>query len=188
VLSIGLQLTETLQHHLKLSSESARSRAVELLRMVGIAEPERRLKQYPHHFSGGMRQRVMIAMALACEPKLIIADEPTTALDVTIQAQILELMKDLTRRLHHTQPRRGRPLCRPRQCHVCRPYRRKWLGARHLLPPTPSLYPRTASIRAAHGPRTQRAPRSGARTAAGPDTFACWLRVPAEVPVRSREM
>ncbi|MDH3670514.1 MAG: ABC transporter ATP-binding protein [Gammaproteobacteria bacterium] len=99
VLTIGLQLTETLQHHLGMTGEKAEARAVELLGMVGISDPERRLKQYPHHFSGGMRQRVMIALALSCEPKLIIADEPTTALDVTIQAQILELMKDLTKRL-----------------------------------------------------------------------------------------
>lgn len=99
VLTIGLQLTETLQHHLGMSDEDSHARALELLGMVGISEPERRLAQYPHHLSGGMRQRVMIAIALACEPKLIIADEPTTALDVTIQAQILELMKELTRRL-----------------------------------------------------------------------------------------
>ncbi len=99
VLTIGRQLTETLQQHLNMSSEQATARATELLGMVGISEPARRLRQYPHHLSGGMRQRVMIAMALCCEPKLIIADEPTTALDVTIQAQILELMKDLTRRL-----------------------------------------------------------------------------------------
>ena len=99
VLSIGLQLTETLQHHLGLSSAQALKRAAELLEMVGISEPKRRLAQFPHHLSGGMRQRVMIALALSCEPKLIIADEPTTALDVTIQAQILELMKDLTKRL-----------------------------------------------------------------------------------------
>jgi oligopeptide/dipeptide ABC transporter ATP-binding protein len=99
VLTIGRQLTETLQQHLNMSREQADARAIELLGLVGIAEPERRLKQYPHHLSGGMRQRVMIAMALCCEPKLIIADEPTTALDVTIQAQILELMKNLTRRL-----------------------------------------------------------------------------------------
>jgi len=99
VLTIGRQLTETLQQHLNMSSEEAIARAIELLGMVGISDPARRLKQYPHHLSGGMRQRVMIAMALCCEPKLIIADEPTTALDVTIQAQILELMKDLTRRL-----------------------------------------------------------------------------------------
>ena len=100
VLSIGLQLTETLVTHLEITQEAAQRRAVELLEMVGISEPNRRLDQYPHHLSGGMRQRVMIAMALSCEPKLIIADEPTTALDVTIQAQILELMKDLTRKLN----------------------------------------------------------------------------------------
>ena len=99
VLTIGRQITETLEQHMGIDRQEADARAVELLGMVGISDAERRLKQYPHHFSGGMRQRVMIAMALSCEPKLIIADEPTTALDVTIQAQILELMKDLTRRL-----------------------------------------------------------------------------------------
>jgi len=98
VLTIGLQLCETMELHLKLTRDEARARAVELLGMVGISEPERRLRQYPHHLSGGMRQRVMIALALSCRPKLIIADEPTTALDVTIQAQILELMKELTKR------------------------------------------------------------------------------------------
>src|SRR5688500_10423032 len=99
VLSIGRQLTEGLEIHLKMTPSEARARAVELLGMVGIPDPARRLAQYPHHFSGGMRQRMMIAMALACDPALILADEPTTALDVTIQAQILELMKDLSRRL-----------------------------------------------------------------------------------------
>ena len=98
VLSIGRQLTEGLEIHLGLSPTEARGRAAELLGMVGIPDPERRLSQYPHQFSGGMRQRMMIAMALACKPSLILADEPTTALDVTIQAQILELMKDLSRR------------------------------------------------------------------------------------------
>lgn len=99
VLTIGMQLTETMLAHTDISEANAFKRATELLGMVGISEPERRLAQYPHHLSGGMRQRVMIAMALSCEPKLIIADEPTTALDVTIQAQILELMKNLTREL-----------------------------------------------------------------------------------------
>ena len=99
VLTIGRQITETLEHHLKLSDVAARARAVELMEQVGIADPQRRLSQYPHQLSGGMRQRVMIAIAIACHPKLIIADEPTTALDVTIQAQILELLKGLTRQL-----------------------------------------------------------------------------------------
>jgi oligopeptide/dipeptide ABC transporter ATP-binding protein len=98
VLSIGRQLTEGLEIHLGMTPADARRRAIELLGMVGIPDAERRLSQYPHQFSGGMRQRMMIAMALACKPSLILADEPTTALDVTIQAQILELMKDLSRR------------------------------------------------------------------------------------------
>ena len=99
VLSIGRQLTETVEIHLGMTPAQARARAVELLGLVGIPDPARRLAQYPHQFSGGMRQRIMIAMALSCNPPLILADEPTTALDVTIQAQILELMKDLSRRL-----------------------------------------------------------------------------------------
>jgi peptide/nickel transport system ATP-binding protein len=99
VLTIGLQLMEPLLIHLDMSQEQARTRAIELLTLVGITDPASRLRQYPHELSGGMRQRVMIAIGLACNPKLLIADEPTTALDVTIQAQILELMKDLSRRL-----------------------------------------------------------------------------------------
>jgi oligopeptide/dipeptide ABC transporter ATP-binding protein len=99
VLTIGRQITETLEQHRRADRAAAHRRAVELLGLVGIADPARRLKQYPHQLSGGMRQRVMIAIAIACDPKLIIADEPTTALDVTIQAQILELMSGLTRRL-----------------------------------------------------------------------------------------
>ncbi len=99
VLTIGFQIMEPLLIHLAMTQEQARARALELLKMVGIPDPERRLDQYPHQFSGGMRQRVMIAIALSCSPKLIIADEPTTALDVTIQAQILKLMKDLSRDL-----------------------------------------------------------------------------------------
>jgi len=99
ILTIGRQIMEPLRLHLKMSVEQAQARAIELLTLVGISDPEERLKQYPHNFSGGMRQRVMIAIGLSCNPKLLIADEPTTALDVTIQAQILELMKSLTERL-----------------------------------------------------------------------------------------
>jgi len=99
VLTVGRQLTEPPEIHLGMTPAQSRARAVELLGMVGISDPERRLQQYPHQFSGGMRQRMMIAMSMACDPALIIADEPTTALDVTIQAQILELMKGLSRKL-----------------------------------------------------------------------------------------
>ena len=100
VLTIGRQLTESLELHLKLSGAEARNRATELLGMVGIPAAGKRLDDYPHQFSGGMRQRVMIAMALSCNPELLIADEPTTALDVTIQAQILELINRLKRELN----------------------------------------------------------------------------------------
>src|SRR5882724_9931957 len=99
VLTIGRQLTESLEIHLGMTAEQARARAGEILGLVGIADADRRLRQYPHQFSGGMRQRIMIAMALSCNPALILADEPTTALDVTIQAQILELLKSLSRKL-----------------------------------------------------------------------------------------
>ena len=99
VFSIGYQIEEAIKLHTDLKGEAARKRAAELLSLVGITEPEKRLSQYPHEHSGGMRQRVMIAMALACEPDILIADEPTTALDVTIQAQILELMQELQKKL-----------------------------------------------------------------------------------------
>jgi oligopeptide/dipeptide ABC transporter ATP-binding protein len=97
VMRTGMQIGEVLETHRKMKRKAARERAMELMRMVGIPDPKRRLDAYPHEMSGGMAQRVMIAMALACEPELLIADEPTTALDVTIQAQILDLMRRLQR-------------------------------------------------------------------------------------------
>ena len=99
VLSVGRQIGETLRLHEGLSAQEAEKRSIAMLNLVGIPEAARRVKEYPHQLSGGMRQRVMIAMALACNPQLLIADEPTTALDVTIQAQILDLMRDLKKRV-----------------------------------------------------------------------------------------
>src|ERR687896_192636 len=98
-MKIGRQITESLKEHLGLSGQRAKERAIELLTLVGIPNPEDRVKQYPHQFSGGMRQRVVIAIALACDPQILIADEPSTALDVTIQAQILELLRELQEQL-----------------------------------------------------------------------------------------
>ncbi|WP_077307146.1 ABC transporter ATP-binding protein [Terribacillus halophilus] len=94
-LTVGDQLTEGLKQHTSISTDSAKQKAIDMLRLVGITDPESRFKQYPHQFSGGMRQRIVIAMALICEPDLLIADEPTTALDVTIQAQIMELFSEI---------------------------------------------------------------------------------------------
>ncbi|CAI8011736.1 Oligopeptide transport ATP-binding protein AppF [Geodia barretti] len=102
VLTLDRQLTETIQLHMGKSRDEARRDAIELLARVGISDPDQRIRQYPHQFSGGMRQRVMIAMALSCNPRLIIADEPTTALDVTIQAQIINLLEDLQERYNLT--------------------------------------------------------------------------------------
>jgi peptide/nickel transport system ATP-binding protein len=99
VLTVGRQIGETLRMHQGFDKQAAEARALEMLTLVGIPEPVRRMREYPHQLSGGMRQRVMIAISLACSPKLLIADEPTTALDVTIQAQILQLMLDLKRRV-----------------------------------------------------------------------------------------
>lgn len=99
-MKVGRQITEGLIKHQNMSRQEAHERGIELLKLVGIPNPERRINQYPHEFSGGMRQRVMIAIALSCNPKILIADEPTTALDVTIQAQILDLLKDIQKKMN----------------------------------------------------------------------------------------
>ena len=129
---------------------AARQRAIELLAAVSIPEPEQRVHDYPHQLSGGLRQRALIAIALACNPALVIADEPTTALDVTIQAQILDLLRDLQKRAgpgaapHHTRPRRRRGDGRPRRGDVRRADRRGGLGRANFSRPEASIYARPA--------------------------------------------
>ena len=169
VLTVGRQITETLEQHRGMDRAAALQRAEALLVLVGIAEPARRLKQYPHQLSGGMRQRVMIAIALACDPKLIIADEPTTALDVTIQAQILELMKALTRDLGialiiitHNLGVVARYANRVNVMYAG-PHRRMRTGGGNLSRPAASLHDGAAALGAAAGSAAAGAARSGAR-------------------------
>ena len=190
VLSIGRQLTEATQTHLGLTRSAAHARAVELLQLVGIAEPERRLKQYPHHLSGGMRQRAMIAMALSCKPELIIADEPTTALDVTIQAQILHLMQDLCRRLDvalviitHNLGVVARYADRVNVMYA-RSHRRTGHGGRPLPRAEPSLHDRPAQFGAAPGSPARCAVRTDTGQSAGPAGPAVGLHVSAAVQAR----
>ena len=125
VITVGRQITEPIRLHMKLDQKAAEARAIELLRRVGIPDPDKRMQTYPHQLSGGMRQRVMICMALSCNPKLLIADEPTTALDVTIQAQILDLIRsirDTERTRFCSSPMTWRCCgnCASRHRHVCR--------------------------------------------------------------------
>ena len=167
VFTVGRQIGEVLRTHLGLSRREARDRAIELLRIVRVPAPERRVDEYPHQLSGGMRQRVMIAMAIACDPKLLIADEPTTALDLTTQAGILDLMRDIRDTLrdgdHHDHPRprdRRRPR-RPRARALCRPQGRGGARARHVRRPAAPLHDRPARRdppRRRHRPEAARDP------------------------------
>ena len=191
VLTIGRQITETLEEHRGTERRGgARAAPLELLRLVGISDAERRLRQYPHQLSGGMRQRVMIAIALACDPKLIIADEPTTALDVTIQAQILELMQSLTKRLGvaliiitHNLGVVARYAQRVNVMYAGRIVESG--SADGPLPqPAPSLYDRAVALGAAARPAAPGAARSDRGLAARSDAAPTGLLVPAALPLR----
>ena len=159
VYTIGAQLMEALRVHEKIPKAQAMERVKEILELVGITNVERRVKQYPHELSGGMRQRVMIAMGMICKPKILIADEPTTALDVTIQAQILELMKSLQKKTHMGIIFITHNLGVVAElCHkVCVMYAGKLVeqggGGRHLLPPRPPLHRGPAALHAPGGRR-----------------------------------
>ena len=190
VLTIGRQIAETIVLHQKVGRREALERAVESLRLVQIAEPERRVGEYPHQLSGGMRQRVMIAMALACNPELLIADEPTTALDVTIQAQILELLRGLQERLgmgdrpHHARPRRRRRDLRSRRRDVRRSQGRGSADGRSLRPRR-AIRTRAALMASMPSLEHQRrAPGRDPRPRAGAARPRPRLRVRAALPAR----
>ena len=185
VLTVGEQIAEAIEtHHPEMRSEAHRARTIELLDIVGVPIPEARFDQYPHEFSGGMRQRAMIAMAIANEPQLLIADEPTTALDVTIQAQIIEVLKKAAggdaRRDHpdHARPRPRRRARRPRRRHVRRPGRRDGRRAHDLRRAAPPLHDRPAEQPAAARAATDDVLVADPGPAAEHDHAAAGLRVP----------
>ena len=186
VYTVGDQIAEALEvHHRDIGKQAARARAVELLELVGIAQPERRARSFPHELSGGERQRVVIAIAIANDPDLLICDEPTTALDVTVQAQILERAQDRTRRHrrgradHHPRPRGGRRVRRPRTGDVRGPRRRDRRRRRAVPRPPNALHRRAARLGAAAG-------RPAGRTAgADPGCAAVDGGAAAGLPVRA---
>ena len=185
VFTVGDQIAEGVRLHQHLSKHDSWNKAIEMLRLVRIPDPDRRVKEYPHQMSGGMRQRVMIAMALSCNPQLLIADEPTTALDVTIQAQILELLNQLKSDLgmavmpHHPRSRGGGRHGGPGGGHVRRSSGRGGVGPGPLRTPAPSVYPGSAGVDPPHreggaAPASASDPRHGA----GPPGSAAGLQVP----------
>ena len=191
-MTVGKQIAEAVLLHRDVNREQAMDRAAEVLDLVGMPRARERINEYPHQFSGGMRQRVMIAMALACEPKLLIADEPTTALDVTIQKQILELIDDLRQRLGmsvilvtHDLGRHRRPR-RPGRGHVRGQDRRDDQHLHAVRQPAPPLHRGAVPRAAGEGGRDARAAAVHPRPAAGPDQPAARLPVRAALPVRHR--
>ena len=186
VLTVGRQIGEVLEVHEGLSRASGQSRAVELLSLVGIPSARERVGQYPHQLSGGMRQRVMIAMAIACEPRVLVADEPTTALDVTVQAGILDVLRELRDRLghehprHHPRPRRHRRRGRPGRRDVCRSGRRGGARPRALRPSAAPLHRRACSRR---HPRRDGTP---GRTGCGRSPASCRPCASSPTPAPSR--